>query len=670
MIFLGTKSALSGGVTMICAMPNTKPALQNMDTFLKTLDIASSRAVCDFALFAGACDNNQTSVAKALGQKCVALKMYLNNTHNQSELFLTSVLEWTEHLKQWKEHSNQPVCVHAEGQTLSAVLFAHSQVRGRLHVCHVATKQDIELVKMAKQAGLDVTCEVSPHHLFLGANLLSDNFKAVKPPLGTHEDTEALWKNLEFIDCFATDHAPHRKSEKVTQGCPGFPGLETALPLLLNAVHEGRLTLEDIVLRCHTNPKKIFNLPDQPDTYVEVDLDARHVVPDEPLFSKCDWTPFAGRVLYGVVKRVMLRGTVAYVADHIDERTTVGSFLVPPSFGKNVITSSTTSTSNDVSLVPKPGIKHYGRNLFTAQHFTSVETLTKDHLRLLFQVADAIGKTSPTDLRTRLVGKRLALFFTEASTRTRVSFEAAMKNLGGDVVHVSSSESSIQKGESLEDSIKCLSGVADIVALRHSEPGASDRAKNALLSTSKSLIVNAGDGVNEHPTQTLVDLYTIRQEIGTLGQLIIVIVGDLLNGRTVHSLAKALALRDNVTLHYISPKGLDMPESIRKYVSERGVEQHDHSSINSDLIAKADVLYMTRLQKERMPVNSLENFSSDFCITPSLLAHAKPTLRVLHPLPRGPEISTDIDSDPRAAYFRQMHNGTLVRMALLSLILR
>lgn len=245
-------------------------------------------------------------------------------------------MEWTEHLKQWKEHSDQPVCVHAEGQTLAAILYAHSQVRGKLHVCHVATKQDIELIKMAKQSDLNVTCEVSPHHLFLNPEELEKNFKAVKPPLGKDEDTKALWENLEFIDCFATDHAPHLKSEKIQQCCPGFPGLETALPLLLNAVHEGRLTLDDIILRYHTNPKKIFSLPDQPDTYVEVDLDACHIV-SEPLFSKCNWTPFAGRKLYGVVKRVMLRGTVAYVADHIDEKTTVGNFLVPPSFGKNVI---------------------------------------------------------------------------------------------------------------------------------------------------------------------------------------------------------------------------------------------------------------------------------------------------------------------------------------------
>ena len=150
-----------------------------------------------------------------------------------------------------------------------------------------------------------------------------------------------------------------------------------------------------------------------------------------------------------------------------------------------------------------------------------------------------------------------------------------------------------------------------------------------------------------------------------------VLVGDLLNGRTVHSLAKALALRSNVIIHYVSPSALSIPSEIWDYVKERGVEQHIHTTngLTDELVAKADIIYMTRLQKERFTMTTVGDYTTQYCITPQTLAKAKPTLRVLHPLPRGPEISVDVDSDPRAAYFRQMDNGLAVRMALLKLML-
>jgi aspartate carbamoyltransferase len=252
-----------------------------------------------------------------------------------------------------------------------------------------------------------------------------------------------------------------------------------------------------------------------------------------------------------------------------------------------------------------------------------------------------------------------------------VSFEAAMKNLGGDVIYVSASESSVQKGETLEDSVRCLSGVADAIAIRHPSVGAADQATRALARHQSTLIINAGDGTNEHPTQTLIDLYTIRQEIGTLGGICVVFVGDLLNSRTVHSLAKALALRNNVIIHYVSPAELNIPIDIWQAIRALGVEQHTHTRISDDLIAAADVLYMTRLQKERLPEDQRgADFAADYCITPQTLSKAKPTMRILHALPRGPEISIELDTDSRAAYFRQMSNGLHVRMALLSLMLR
>jgi carbamoyl-phosphate synthase/aspartate carbamoyltransferase/dihydroorotase len=165
------------------------------------------------------------------------------------------------------------------------VLYIQSITSKKLHVCHVSTRSDIELIKIAKArvGGNLITCEAAPHHLF-GVGAQTDTFRSVKPPLGNNDDMKALWENMGIIDCFATDHAPHTSEEKCCHRCPGFPGLETALPLLLTAVHDGRLTLDDIVLRYHTNPKRIFGLPDQPDTYVDIDPDFEWVIPERPRF--------------------------------------------------------------------------------------------------------------------------------------------------------------------------------------------------------------------------------------------------------------------------------------------------------------------------------------------------------------------------------------------------
>lgn len=196
---------------------------------------------------------------------------------------LANTSVWLEHFRNWD--SDRPICVHAEGDALAAVLYIQSITSKKLHVCHVSTRSDIELIKIAKArvGGNLITCEAAPHHLF-GVGAQTDTFRSVKPPLGNNDDMKALWENMGIIDCFATDHAPHTSEEKCCHRCPGFPGLETALPLLLTAVHDGRLTLDDIVLRYHTNPKRIFGLPDQPDTYVDIDPDFEWVIPERPRF--------------------------------------------------------------------------------------------------------------------------------------------------------------------------------------------------------------------------------------------------------------------------------------------------------------------------------------------------------------------------------------------------
>jgi carbamoyl-phosphate synthase/aspartate carbamoyltransferase/dihydroorotase len=695
-----TRAAVAGGITMICAMPNTKPSLVGPAEYELCERLASAKAHCDYALFAGASSTNSATVAKELADRCAGLKLYLNNTHG--DLVLSDCSIWAEHIKNWT-HPKHPICVHAEGRTLAGVLHLANLHRRRIHVCHVSSREEIELIKMSKQLGMQglLTCEVAPHHLFLTHSNNNGVEFSVKPPLQSHSDTEALWKNLDIIDCFATDHAPHLRHEKTEGCCPGFPGLETALGLLLTAVHQKRLTIEDIVLRYHTNPKRIFDLPDQPDTFVEIDMNQRYTIPATTQMTKAGWTPFAGQECVGAIRRVVFRGQTVCIADQ-----PMRNLWVPgvSSAGKNMrAKTSLPSTesaavdprcehsSTESAAVSKPTkgtaiIPHaIGAVVLATPPITtrvltkdllSAKQFTKESLRLIFARADDIrhcmettGKPPPY---ASMQGKTLGLFFYEPSTRTRVSFETAMKRLGGNTIHVTAEQSSVRKGETLEDSIVSLRacGQVDAIVLRHPEKGAARRAARV----SDVPIINAGDGSGEHPTQTLVDLYTIRRELGSVGGICVVFVGDMKYGRTVHSLVKALALRgDSVRIHYVAPQHLRIPAKIFGYVRDRGVEQQEHNELSDEVLAVADVLYVTRFQTERYAAteeDSVPTTVTPYCITPATLAKTKADVRVLHPLPRGNEISTDIDTDPRAAYRRQMENGHYVRMALLSLLLQ
>ncbi|NWX68335.1 PYR1 protein, partial [Alca torda] len=322
----GTAAALAGGVTMVCAMPNTSPAITDAASFALAQKLAEAGARCDFALFLGASSENAGSLG-ALAGAAAGLKMYLNDTF--SSLRMDDVSLWMEHFEQWPRHL--PVVAHAERQTVAAVLMVAQLYQRPVHICHVARREEILLIKAAKQKGVPVTCEVAPHHLFLSQNdlgRLGEGRASVRPALGTRQDVEALWENMDTIDCFATDHAPHTLEEKQGhQPPPGYPGLETMLPLLLTAVSEGRLTVEDIIQRLYENPRKIFGLPAQEDTYVEVDLEHEWIIPSHMAFSKARWTPFEGMKVKGTVRRVVLRGEVAYID---------GQVLVPPGYGQDV----------------------------------------------------------------------------------------------------------------------------------------------------------------------------------------------------------------------------------------------------------------------------------------------------------------------------------------------
>lgn len=294
--------------------------------------------------------------------------------------------------------------------------------------------------------------------------------------------------------------------------------------------------------------------------------------------------------------------------------------------------------------------------------------LDKKLINEIFDLADKFQKEDKNNkLKRTLAGKLLASVFYEPSTRTRFSFEAAMHKLGGQVLSTESAGhfSSAIKGESLEDSIRVIGSYTNVIVLRHHEEGAAERAARV----SPVPIINAGDGAGEHPTQALLDFYTIKKEFGHHKNLRIGLVGDLLYGRTIHSLIQLLPLIDNTKVFLISPKELKLPPSYKGFLSQNDIAFTETEDIKKYL-PEIDILYMTRIQKERFPKNlAYEKVRAGFLINKKIMKKVRPETIIMHPLPRNHEVHPEIDFDRRAAYFRQAANGLYLRMALLNLIL-
>lgn len=325
----GTSAALAGGFTIVLAMPNTNPPIFDSTTLDLALNAAKQKARCDFGQYVGAGPNNADSIA-ALAGKAAGLKMYLDSTFG--ELRLDDMTLWQAHFQNYPK--NYPLVAHSESRTMAAAILFSAIYSRPIHIAHVSLKEEILLIKAAKEKGIQVTCEVCPHHLFLSKDdipTISHGHAGrgeVRPRLATKADVQALWENMDVIDCFATDHAPHTIEEKDSDNPPpGFPGLETALPLLLTAVDDRRLTMDDIISKMYTNPKKIFNLPEQAETWVEVDEKTEYEIKAENQLTRCGWTPFEGWKVKGKVRKVVLRGQTAFED---------GKVLVQAGYGKNV----------------------------------------------------------------------------------------------------------------------------------------------------------------------------------------------------------------------------------------------------------------------------------------------------------------------------------------------
>jgi carbamoyl-phosphate synthase/aspartate carbamoyltransferase/dihydroorotase len=331
----GTAAALAGGVTLVLDMPNNYPPVIDAGTLASKWRAAAERALCDVGFYVGATAANAAEAA-GLADQAAGLKIYLDQTYGPLRIHdpragggngLAALLS---HFRTWP--ANRPIAVHAEGLSMAMAIGLARSFGRKLHLCHVSLASEIALIRAAKGSGAALTCEVTPHHLFLtdkDAGRLGP-FGHMKPPLAGAADVAALWDNLDVVDCIATDHAPHTRAEKEgSSPPPGVPGLETTLPLLWTAVAEGRLSQARLVELVHDSPRRIFALPAQPDTWIEVDPDARYTLGAQGLYTRSGWTPFEGIPVQGRLRRVMLRGQTVFEDGRITAQPGLGQPVAP-----------------------------------------------------------------------------------------------------------------------------------------------------------------------------------------------------------------------------------------------------------------------------------------------------------------------------------------------------
>ncbi len=307
----GTKAAIAGGYTAILDMPNNPTPTISPDALEEKISLAKGRIYSDLGFNFGATPNN-SKYFEVVKDKVFGLKVYMN--HTTGDLLMEDEVALEDVFSKWPK--DKIIMVHSEGKTLKKAINLAKKYNTKLHVCHISLKQEIDLIKEAKKEGLNISCEVSCHHLFLTQDDVAKlgSFGMMRPPLSSREDRQALWDNLGSIDMIASDHAPHTRQEKENPDkvVNGVPGLETSLPLLLTAVADGKLTVDRLIQLTSGNPRKIFNIPEQADTFTEVEITKPYTLNPKTLFTKCGWTPFEGMEVVGRIKKVILRGQVVF----------------------------------------------------------------------------------------------------------------------------------------------------------------------------------------------------------------------------------------------------------------------------------------------------------------------------------------------------------------------
>ncbi|KAK5199734.1 Carbamoyl-phosphate synthase [Exophiala xenobiotica] len=701
-----TKASVAAGFSMIRVMP---VGIDSSITDARSLKVAQSNAeagsYCDFNYSVAATDSNSEQIVHVKGE---VGSLFIPFNHLSGNI--NKVATVTAHFGTWPTY--KPIVTDAKTTDLASILLLASLHDRKVHVMNVTSKDDISLIALSKEKGLKVTCDVSIYSLFLSQVDYPDC-----SALPSVTDQKALWDHLPIIDVFSIGSIPYQVAG---ENAVPTVGIADALPLLLTAVAEGKMTMEDVTKRLHDNPKAIFELHDQSNASIEIDIDRPYVLQAGPV-----WSPFVGRTLRGAVSRVVFQGKTVCLDGELSLKEPRGadmsSHLLSPTSPvvgptSPVLRAQTeapfdrrgslleVAANRRVSMTARSRPITRARNMdevleetsgpvlptapfrqpaapstispalrsllasspFKNRHVLSVRQYTRQDLHVLFTVAQEMRLgVQRQGILPILESKVLCTMFFEPSTRTSASFDAAMQRLGGRTIAINTDHSSTQKGETLQDSIRTLGCYGDAVVLRHPDnESAATAAKYSPVP-----IINGGNGSREHPTQAFLDLFTIREELGTVTGLTVTFTGDLKYGRTVHSLVKLLQYYE-VRINLVAPKGLALPEEVREQIVASGQLAVESETLTPEIIAKSDVLYCTRVQKERFPsVEEYERLKDSLIVDNSVLKHAKSTMVVMHPLPRNREISEEVDFDQRAAYFRQMRYGLYTRMALLALVL-
>jgi carbamoyl-phosphate synthase/aspartate carbamoyltransferase len=688
-----TRASIAAGFTMIRVMPLGLDGSVTDARALKTAQLNGKKgSSCDYNFSVAATSANADQISQVTGE---VGSLFIPFNHLSGNI--SKVAAVTAHFEAWPEF--KPIITDARLTDLASILLLASLHLRKIHVTNVTTKDDIKLIALAKDKGLKVTCDVSVYSLFLSQyDYPQADF------LPTQEDQQALWERMAIIDVFSIGSLPFKLADSVGGKPNAAVGIADTLPLLFSAVAEGRLTIDDIKARLHDNPKEIFELHDQVGASVEIEIDRAYTVATGTI-----WSPFAGRVMRGAVQRVIFQNKTACLdgepihdmadgkdmSSHVIDShlTTPMSPIVKalpgsPAFGPRPESSSgrrqsalssaqrpvtrsrfpeNTSSSSHMplkvaedfgpTLYPQPTLHPSLQSLlshspFKNQHVLSVNQFTRQDLHLLFTVAQEMRRGVDREgVLSILKGRVLCTMFYEPSTRTSASFDAAMQRLGGRTVAITTSHSSTVKGESLVDSIRTLACYGDAVVLRHPDESSAETAAKF----SPVPIINGGNGSKEHPTQAFLDLFTIREELGTVTGLTITFTGDLKYGRTVHSLVKLLQ-HYGVHIQLVSPASLALPSEILDLIkSKPGQLLSVSTELTPEIVARSDVLYCTRVQKERFAdLGEYEKLKDAFVIDNRTLRNAKSQMIVMHPLPRNMEVAEEVDFDQRAAYFRQV----------------
>lgn len=687
-----TKASLAAGFSMIRVMPLGADGAITDSRSLKIAQNKSKRGVyCDFNLSVAATSFNADQVSAVASEVGSLFIPFHHLTGN-----ISTVATVTAHFEAWPTH--KPMITDARTTDLASILLLASLHSRRIHVTCVSTEEDIKLIALSKEKGLQVTCDVSVYSLYLSQDEYPDCQN-----LPTKKDQVSLWEHLSTIDVFSIGSIPYQLSHALKQTADASFGIMDALPLLLTSVAENKLSIEDIQVRLYNNPKEIFELHDQVGTSIEVLIGRPWIVPTGP-----HWSPFAGRVMKGSIDRVIFQDKTVCLDGEILQLPPLGadmsshnafsvstpqivpmsppmkptSHLVPESPRRQRLGGSLRPKQRqlDISSNPSPATRSSAMfedfsqvvpqippvisnqslmtllsqpSSFKNSHVLSVTQYSRADLHLLFTVAQemrlGVQREGVLDI---LRGKILCTMFYEPSTRTSASFDAAMQRLGGRTVAVTTSHSSVKKGESLQDSLRTLGCYGDAIVLRHPEESSVTVAKKF----SSVPVINGGNGSKEHPTQAFLDLFTIREELGTVQGLTITFLGDLLYGRPVHSLVHLLR-HYHAKVQLVSPKSLALPDEVRQILESSGQLLSESETLTPEIIARSDVLYCTRVQRERFPsVEEYERVKGSYRIDNGTLSNAKTNMVVIHPLPRNEEIAEEVDFDQRAAYFRQVCN--------------